>query len=155
MESVDCAGAIRVRNKLVDVASPRLLRVVAHCWLESCQDGGEEGWRRRRGTGLQHVVSLLLSETERMKKATLLTLSTVTCYRERNCFRSSIFIQCFYPRRYLGKQPSMSSSPWQSMWTTSIVRLSPHWNSEGSSVMERQMSSSWTLVSSSSWDTSC
>lgn len=43
MESVDCAGSVGVGHKLVDVTSPSLLCIVAHCWLESCQDGGEEG----------------------------------------------------------------------------------------------------------------
>lgn len=43
MEGVDGAGSIRVRHQLVDVTPPGLLGVVAHRWLEGCQDGGEEG----------------------------------------------------------------------------------------------------------------
>ena len=60
MKRVDCTGSIRVGYKLVDVSPPSLLCIIAHCWLECSEDGGEEGgwWGGR--SGLQHVVSLLL-----------------------------------------------------------------------------------------------
>ena len=65
VKSVDGTGSVRVRHELVDVTSPSLLCIVAHCGLEGCEDGGEEGRRWRGRAGLQHVVSLLLCKTER------------------------------------------------------------------------------------------
>lgn len=69
MESVDGAGAVRVGHQLVDVAPPGLLGIVAHGGLEGCQDGGEEGRRRRRGAALQEVVPLLLGQAGQVQRS--------------------------------------------------------------------------------------
>ena len=60
VEGVDGARAVRVRHQLADVATPRLLGVVAHRRLERRQDGREErGGGRREAQVLQvvHVVT--------------------------------------------------------------------------------------------------
>lgn len=80
MESVDSAGTICIRHKLVDVTPPGLLRVVACRRLESCQDGREKRRGRRRRAGLQQVVSLLLGQTERTRD--LVTNTSVQFRRE-------------------------------------------------------------------------
>lgn len=136
VESVDSAGSIWVSHKLVDVAPPGLLCVVTYRRLESCQDGRKKGRGRWGRTGLQQVVSLLLGQTERKEIFLLMSLCSLS--------GSNV------ATRYLGMQLSMSNS---ALWTKSMVSASPQWNSRGSSLIERDKSSSWALVSPSSWDT--
>ena len=56
MEGVHGARAVRVRHQLVDMATPRLLGVVAHRRLERRQDGGEE---RGGGRGKAQVFQVV------------------------------------------------------------------------------------------------
>lgn len=139
MESVDSTGSIWVSHKLVDVAPPGLLCIVAYRRLESCQDGRKKGRGRWGRTGLKQVVSLLLGQTERNETILLMSLCSLS--------GSNVAM------RYLGMQLSMSNSALWSTWTKSMVSTSLQWNSRGSSLIERGKSSSWALVSPSSWDT--
>lgn len=139
VESIDSAGSIWVSHELVDVAPPGLLCVVAYRRLESCQDGREKGRGRWGRTGLKRVVSLLLGQTERKEIILLMSLCSLS--------GSNVAMS------YLGMQLSMSNSALWSAWTKSMVSASLQWNSSCSSLIERDKSSSWALVSPSSWDT--
>lgn len=111
------------------------------------------GWQRRRVTAavktelLACHLSLPLQDWVNVKAA-LLTTAFPLMHMLHWFVRKAV-------SRYLGKQLSMSSSPLQSMWTMSIIRVSLQYKSGGSSVMERQRSSSRTLGSPSSWDSAC
>lgn len=56
VEGVYSRGTVRIRQHLVDMATPRVLLVVIGDGLERCQDSREEGRRGRRGLDLWEAV---------------------------------------------------------------------------------------------------
>lgn len=103
------------------------------------------GWRRKRA---REVV-------KHGAEAGPLSPPRSDCEDTGPCYLTTVYV---FTRRklariYLGSQWSMSNSPLQSTWIKSTISASLLWNSRGSSLMERDKSSSWALVSPSSWDT--